>query len=191
MSKTSKKKITAKYLKSIGVPGILIAGFITAHMLGWDAKALERINNYHKLRTPFLKTGIVEEILDDDTFVLKNGVTVRMIGINTPEGESSGSAYLKKKVLGNKVYLEYDRYQDDKFSRVLAWVWIDCEKSPTFLPADYMHKSNNESNEGLVENPKGCKKGKLINEELVILQYADPVTYKDRGELKYEKRINI
>jgi hypothetical protein len=54
-----------------------------------------------------------------------------------------------------------------------------------------MHKSNNESNEGLIENPEGCKKGKLVNEELVTLHFAEPVVYKDRGELKYEKRLQF
>lgn len=89
------------------------------------------------------------------------------------------------------MFLEYDRYQDDKYGRVLAWVWIDCESSPTFLPADYMHKSGNESNEGLINNPEGCKKEKLINEVLVTSHLAEPVVYKDRGELKYKKRLQF
>lgn len=190
MSKTSKKKLTAKYLKKLGVPSVIIAGLLTAHILGWDAKALNGIKNYHELKSLFPSNGVVTEVSDGDTFVLKNGVTVRMLGINAPEGNSSASAYLKG-IVGKKVFLEYDRYQDDKFGRVLAWVWIDCEKSPQFLPADYMHKSDNESNEGLIDNPEGCKKGKLINEELVTLHFADPVVYKDRGELKYEKRLQF
>jgi hypothetical protein len=52
-----------------------------------------------------------------------------------------------------------------------------------------MHKNANESNEGLTENPEGCKKGKLANEQLVRKGFAEVVTYSDRGELKYEKRI--
>jgi hypothetical protein len=93
-------------------------------------------------------------------------------------------------IYGERVYLEYDRYQDDKYGRVLAWVWIDCESTPKFLPADYMHKSGNESSPGLIDNPSGCKKGRLVNEELVKAKYAEVTSYTDRGELKYESRIN-
>jgi len=58
------------------------------------------------------------------------------------------------------------------------------------ITANYMHKSNNESNTGLIDNPKECKKGKLVNEQLVIKRFAVPVVYKDRGELKYRNRIS-
>ncbi|KKR71635.1 MAG: hypothetical protein UU16_C0057G0001, partial [Candidatus Woesebacteria bacterium GW2011_GWA2_40_7] len=42
---------------------------------------------------------------------------------------------------------------------------------------------------GLKDNPEGCKKGRLVNEELVKAKLAVPVVYKDRGELKYQKRL--
>jgi hypothetical protein len=53
-----------------------------------------------------------------------------------------------------------------------------------------MHKSGNESMPGLIDNPSGCKKGKLINEELVKSDLADTVSYSDRGPLKYEARLS-
>ena len=53
-----------------------------------------------------------------------------------------------------------------------------------------MHKSGEESNPGIIDNPEGCKKGKLVNEELAIKRFAEPVVYKDRGELKYQKRLS-
>ncbi len=81
------------------------------------------------------------------------------------------------------------RYQDDKYGRILAWVWVDCETKPTFLPADYMHLSKNESLEGLVENPRGCSEGKLVNETLVKSGNGEVVVYEDRGKLKYERRL--
>ena len=62
---------------------------------------------------------------------------------------------------------------------------------PFGITTDYMHKSDNESNPGLIDNPTGCKKGKLVNQELVTLHLAEPVVYKDRGELKYEKRLQF
>lgn len=190
MPKSSKKKITAEFLKKRGVPGILIPGLIAAGAIGaLTINSFGNIKNYYQMKTLFPVSGVVTEVVDGDTFVLKNGVKVRLLGIDARPGKTPAKDYLEKTLTDKKIYLEYDRYQDDKFGRVLAWVWIDCETTPQFLPADYMHKSNNESNEGLVDNPEGCKKGKLVNEELVTLHFAEPVVYKDRGELKYEKRL--
>lgn len=58
-----------------------------------------------------------------------------------------------------------------------------------FLPADYMHLAYNSSREGLRENPEGCKRGKLANEEMVRNDLASAERYKERGELKYERRM--
>jgi endonuclease YncB( thermonuclease family) len=113
--------------------------------------------------------------------------------VNAPErgdlGFESATEALSTSIQGKKVYLEYDRYQDDKYGRILSWVWTGCEKTPLFTPATYMHKSKNESNTGLLENPEGCREGTLVNEEMVRTGHATRVTYQDRGELKYEKRL--
>lgn len=161
--------------------------------LGANPKVLEKAKNYYKIKTIFPANGVVKEVEDGDTFVLDNNIKVRMLGINSPDRGSVN--YLKSKekltqIINNKkVYLEYDRYQDDKYGRILAWVWVNCESTPKFLPADYMHKSGNESSLGLTHNPEGCKKGKLVQEEMVDLGFSEVVTYKDRGELKYEMRL--
>ena len=190
MPKSSKKKITAEFLKKRGVPGRLIPGLIMAGIIGTlTINSFGNIKNYYQMKVLFPSSGVVTEVVDGDTFVLKNDVKVRLLGIDAKAGKTPAMAYLEKNLANEKVFLEYDRYQDDKFGRVLAWVWIDCETTPQFLPADYMHKSNNERNEGLIDNPKGCKKGKLVNEELVKGNLASPVVYKDRGELKYESRL--
>jgi endonuclease YncB( thermonuclease family) len=182
-----------KTLTKKGFPYAIITGLIAAHLLGWDGKTLNTVKNWHELRVLFPASGIVEEVDDGDTFVLTNGIIVRLVGINTPEkGQPNYQTAMHKLydlVIDKKVYLEYDRYQDDKFTRVLAWVWTGCESNPKFLPADYMHKSDNESNPGLLENPEGCKNGKLINEEMIKTHLAVPTFYKDRGELKYQKRL--
>jgi endonuclease YncB( thermonuclease family) len=193
MARKGKKILTVKELVKKGVPYSLILGLIAAGILGWNAKAIMDAKNYHELEQLFPSNGVVTQIEDGDTFTFNDGVRVRLIGIDTPdkgqENFSEAKEELTREILNKKVYLEYDRYQDDKFSRVLAWVWVDCETTPQFLPADYMHKSDNESNPGLTENPVGCKKGKLVNEELVKKGFAEPVVYKDRGPLKYEKRL--
>lgn len=116
-----------------------------------------------------------------------------MIGINAPERGSNAfeaaTNALGSFIVGKTVFLEYDRYQDDKHGRLLAWVWVGCEGNPAFMPADYMHMSKNQSRSGLTENPKGCLKGKLVNEEMIQAGFAQVVTYQDRGELKYETRL--
>jgi endonuclease YncB( thermonuclease family) len=187
-------KLSAKDLIKKGVPYILIPGILAAAALGWKTDALGKIQNYYQMKTLFPSSGIVSMVEDGDTFTLKSGIKVRLIGINTPErgqkGYSEASKGLTDEISGKRVYLEYDRYQDDKYGRLLAWVWINCESTPRFLPADYMHKSGNESMPGLIDNPSGCKKGKLVNEELIKVNLADVVSYQDRGKLKYESRIN-
>lgn len=181
-------------LKKRKIPYILIPGFIAAFALGWKFDVINKVVNYHEMRTIFPASGVASVVQDGDTFLLKNGIKVRLEGINAPDrGEkkySESLEVLSEYVLDKKVYLEYDRYQDDKFARSLAWVWINCETTPKFLPSDYMHKSNNESNPGLSENPEGCKNGKLVNEEMVKSNFAVPLFYKDRGELKYEARLD-
>jgi endonuclease YncB( thermonuclease family) len=193
MSKTNKNRLTTKDLLKKGVPAVLIPGLILAGVLGWKNKSFDNIKNYYQFKQIFPKSGVVASVEDGDTFTLKNGVSVRLLGINAPDrgGENyqKSKEKLNQEIADKKVFLEYDRYQDDKYGRVLAWVWEGCEKTPKFTPADYMHKSANESNPGLTDNPQGCKKGKLINEEMVKGGLAQPVSYKDRGELKYEKRL--
>jgi endonuclease YncB( thermonuclease family) len=188
------KKLSAKELIKKGVPYILIPGILAAAALGWKTDALGKIQNYYQMKALFPSSGIVQTVEDGDTFTIKSGIKVRLLGINAPDkGQKDfdlARNNLTSMVDGKKIYLEYDRYQDDKYGRVLAWVWINCESTPRFEPADYMHKSDRESNPGLVDNPSGCKKGKLVNEQLVISGFAEPVVYKDRGELKYESRIN-
>jgi endonuclease YncB( thermonuclease family) len=190
----SKKKLSSKDLIKKGIPYILIPGLLLAITLGFKGATFKGGKDYYQMKQLFPSSGYVQTIEDGDTFTLKSGVKVRLIGIDSPDrgqkGFSEAADELSNQVTIRRVYLEYDRYQDDKFSRVLAWVWIDCEQTPKFLPADYMHKSGNESNVGLTQNPKGCKKGKLLNEELVKKGFATTEVYKDRGELKYESRIN-
>lgn len=197
-----KEKVPSKQkLLKIGVPAVLIPGIILAATLGWMGWK-NMGNNFERNKKVFPDYGQVTNILDGDTFELKNGVRVRLIGVDAPpigSGEArSGQVALdelSKLVMNKTVWLEYDRYQDDKYGRILAWVWLGCNVAhaavpvPEFLPADYMHKSNRESNPGLLNNPKGCENGKLIQEELIKKGAVKYVKYADRGELKYEERL--
>jgi endonuclease YncB( thermonuclease family) len=122
---------------------------------------------------------------------LTEGQRVRLIGINAPErGKEKydeAKISLDNLVVNKKVWLEYDRYQDDKFGRVLAWVWIDCEtETPKFLPPNYMHLDGKTSRDYIEQKADGCKDGVLINQKLVDEGMAVPVNYEKRGRLKYK-----
>jgi endonuclease YncB( thermonuclease family) len=194
VKKKKTDKLTAKTLIKIGVPAVLIPGLIMAGVLGWKGEEIRNITDFYRIKTIFPDSGVVRQVEDGDTFILKSGIRVRMLGIDAPnrgaKGFEEGKNRLKGLIENKRVYLEYDRYQDDKYGRVLAWVWTDCEGKPVFKPSDYMHLSGNASRQGLTDNPHGCKKGKLVNEEMLRSGLANSEKYTDRGELKYEVRIS-
>jgi endonuclease YncB( thermonuclease family) len=187
----SKQKITASWLRARNVPRVFIAGILLTLAVG--AGNIGKIKDYYKYRRVFPVTGIVREVVDGDTFDLQNGTRVRMNGINAPErGEKNfeeASNKLSSEVLNKRVWLEYDRDQEDRDGRVLAWVWTNCEAKPEFLPEDYMFLNKRQSKPGLTTNPEGCLKGKLVQEELLKAGMVKIEVYKDRGKLKYEERI--
>lgn len=186
-----KKKLRWKDLKKKGIPRVFWPGIMLLTILG--AGKIENLDEYYKSKILFPKTGVVEMVEDGDTFDLKSGNVVRMVGIDSPnrggEGFEDAKMYLSRLIEGKKIWLEYDRYQDDKFGRIMAWVWVDCEENPKFKNPLYMRLSGNRSNPGLMENPEGCEKGKLVNEEMVKKDLAKTVSYQKRGPLKYEERI--
>ena len=118
IKKSNKKKpMSAKELLKKGVPAVLIPGLILAGVLGWKGEELKKAINYHQIKTIFPYEGIVTEVEDGDTFILKNGVSVRMLGVDAPgrgiEGYQEAKDGLGVLVGNKKIYLEYDRYQDD------------------------------------------------------------------------------
>jgi len=188
-----KKRWTKAKIAGLRIPAVLIPGILLAIALGWNPTRLAKVDNYRDIKTIFPDSGIVSHVNDGDTFELQNGVVIRMIDIDSPDrGDKNyegAKDYLGKLIDGKRIYLEYDRIQDDKYGRVLAWVWINCETAPIFLPAEYMRLSKNESREGLQENPEGCKKGILVNEAMVDEGLARVDQLNDWGALKYEARL--
>ena len=186
-------RLTWKKLRKAGVAGMFIPGIL----LAWYVKTgrLDNFDEYYKAKIIFPDSGIVERIEDGDTFDLKSGARVRILGVDSPargkENYEEAGEYLSKMIKEKRVWLEYDRYQNDKYGRILAWVWVNCESKPKFKDPFYMHLSGNRSREGLKENPKGCKKGKLVNEEMVKKELAKTVKYAGRGPGKYDERVGI
>ena len=82
-------------------------------------------------------------VVDGDTIILNNGERVRLIGVDTPETKhprkpveyygKEASAFTKRMVEGKEVRLEYDQQKRDKYSRLLAYVYL---KDSTFLNAE-------------------------------------------------------
>jgi micrococcal nuclease len=84
-----------------------------------------------------LKLGVpyyyVERVYDGDTLFLKDGMRVRLLGINAPELESryraeeaGGSAardWLREQIEGQKARLEFDQERHDHYGRWLAYVF--------------------------------------------------------------------
>jgi micrococcal nuclease len=98
---------------------------------------------------------LVSRAVDGDTLKLENGERVRLIGIDTPEVHESAKLYrdarksgqdaaviqklgrkasnfTKKLVDGKRVRLEFDVEKNDKYGRLLAYVYL---KDGTFVNA--------------------------------------------------------
>lgn len=116
---------------------------------------------YRENRVLFPRQAVIEKVLEGDTLELKNGRVVRMIGVDAPnrgeEGWERSFEYLKDLIEGEKVRLEYETYQDDKFGRILAYVFEKCETQI------------------------GCQDGeRMVNWVLVRKGKAKVVIYEDR-----------
>lgn len=83
-----------------------------------------------QLEAPFY---YVQRVYDGDTLLLKEGSRVRLSGVNSPEVEGryrseeagGGSArdWLRQRIEGQKVRLEFDKERRDNYERLLAHVF--------------------------------------------------------------------
>lgn len=79
------KKLTRQYLDNKKIPKILVAGLIMASVLGWTGwQNLDKINNYYQIRQIFPSKTKVVSVIDGDTFTMKNGLSLRLLGIDAP-----------------------------------------------------------------------------------------------------------
>ena len=74
-------------------------------------------------------TLIVTRIIDGDTFVLSNGIHVRLIGLDTPEkGQpfyEEAKVFAESTVLGSPVRIEYGDEPYDNYDRSLVFLFED------------------------------------------------------------------
>ncbi len=121
-----------KFLKNLKVPKVLIGGLIRASVLGWTGwQKLNEVKNYYQIKQIFPTKTVATEVIDGDTFMIKNGLTVRLLGIDKPARGEGGyevaKNYLSSLIIkNNSLTLEYNQYQDDKFGRILAYAWVKC-----------------------------------------------------------------
>ena len=127
----------------------------------------------------------VSSVLTPYAMKMANGMVVRLNQIEAPMPgsieERKAFDYLKDLVDGRGVWLEYDRVGLDEKGRLLVWMWVGCESEPVIPPRVV---------QGVIrQNPIGCKKGRLVNEEMIrtgLVELADDL---ESGELKYSARI--
>lgn len=169
MMEEMRKRLTKNILVSLGIPLVFVPGLILASVLGWNWKQdLGRLGvrgGFYQSEVLFPKKAMVDKVIDGDTLELRNGRVVRLVGVNAPgRGEDlyeKALAFSVKMVEGKNVKLEYDRYQDDKFGRILGYVWI----------------KEGEDGEGVEE---------MLNLKLVEQGLAKMEIYQDRAKLKYQ-----
>lgn len=93
------------------------------------------------------ETAWVHRVIDGDTLLLVKGKRVRLLGVDTPETKHprkqvqrfGKEAYLftKNLVEGKEVFLEYDWQKNDKYGRVLAYVYL---KDGTLVNAEIIRQ---------------------------------------------------
>lgn len=166
-----KISLSRKILVALGIPSIFVPGMILAAILGWnwenDLSLLAARGGYYVSEKIFPRRATVISALDGDTIQIDNEAIIRLIGINTPDRGEKGygvaEEYLNILLADQEIELEYDKYQDDKYGRILAYVWKKCTTE------------------------LGCKDGRrMINWLLVKEGYAKVVIYDDRRKLIYE-----
>ena len=94
-----------------------------------DTISTEDITSSKDTKSSTKDTISCTAVIDGDTFVLENGETVRLIGIDAPElsqpGGEESRQYLARLILNKGITLEKGFEDRDKYRRLLRFVYID------------------------------------------------------------------
>lgn len=113
----------------------------------------------------------VGRVVDGDTIETTDGQKIRFIGVNTPESTTKtetfgkeASNYTTSKLDGQKVWIQKDVSDTDRYGRLLRIIWLA-------IPTD-------DTNETEIRT-------KMFNADLVLNGYAEPSTYPP--DVKYSE----
>ncbi|WP_423410487.1 thermonuclease family protein [Heyndrickxia sp. MSNUG] len=113
----------------------------------------------------------VGRVVDGDTIETTDGQKIRFIGVNTPESTTKtepfgkeASNYTTSKLDGQKVWIQKDVSETDRYGRLLRIIWLA-------IPTD-------DTNETEIRT-------KMFNADLVLNGYAEPSTYPP--DVKYSE----
>jgi len=124
---------------------------------------------------PFPERVTVIRVIDGDTIQLENKKDVRYVGISAPERKDKryeqATELNRKLTEGKTLRLEYDAYKDDKFGRILAYVWV--------IPDPSIKTLSQANNKGEIN----------LSIELVRQGLADVAIYEKRRPLIYQQQL--
>ncbi|MEH7237294.1 thermonuclease family protein [Bacillus sp. JJ1562] len=110
-----------------------------------------------------LEAVIVSRVVDGDTVELSDGRKIRLVGVNTPESTNrqevygkEASNYTASQLEGEKVWLQKDVSNKDRYDRYLRLIWLS-------VPSNVLDEAEVRS--------------KMFNALLVLNGYAEPSTY--------------
>ncbi|MEH7885170.1 thermonuclease family protein [Bacillus sp. JJ1609] len=113
----------------------------------------------------------VGRVVDGDTIETTDGQKIRFIGVNTPESTTKtetfgkeASNYTISKLDGQKIWIQKDVSETDRYGRLLRIIWLA-------IPTD-------DTNESEIRS-------KMFNADLVLNGYAEPSTYPP--DVKYSE----
>lgn len=136
---------------------------------------------------------LVVKVYDGDTVQLINGQKVRLIGIDTPEthegdklfrdAKRSGqdietikalgrqsAAFTRQLLLGKSVALDFDAQHNDKYGRVLAYVWLPRPSVPDSVPPENLVVEARQKKDGSKEDYV------FVNATIIKAGYAQTMT---------------
>ena len=92
--------------------------------------------------------ALVIEVVDGDTIKIEDGITVRLLGIDTPETKDprrpvecfgkEAAREIKELVAGKFVVLEKDISETDKYGRLLRYVFLPLKGDNLLFVNDYL-----------------------------------------------------
>jgi len=111
---------------------MLLATVLSVLFFGWFTWGVCTFSNDSCFGPPEAgpkEVRTVTFVIDGDSFTVKGGDEIRLIGIDTPERGSSYYAeartFLKDLIDGRKITLEEDLDDEDKYDRQLRYAYID------------------------------------------------------------------